>query len=73
MGVIGVREPEGVVEEMDEGVGAIPRISEMAAADLFARRLAACMRARWLGMVVSIRSCSDQKETHAIGRPFGLA
>jgi hypothetical protein len=72
VGVIGVREPEGVVEETDGGVGAIPRISDMAAADLFARRLAACMRARWLGKVVSVRSWSDQKETYAIGRPFGL-
>ena len=54
-GVMGVREPDGVTEETDKGVGGIPRISEIAAADLVARRLAACMRARWLGKVVSTR------------------
>lgn len=47
MGAMGVRKPD-VKVETGEGVGAIPRISEIAAADLFARRLAACMRARWL-------------------------
>jgi hypothetical protein len=40
---------EGNIEvELELGVGAIPRISEMAAADLVARRFAAWILARWL-------------------------